>query len=30
MLIEGRPMTYYKSMNKLLDFFDVNFFLKTH
>jgi hypothetical protein len=30
MLVEGRPMTNYESMRKLLHFLDVNFFPKTH
>jgi len=29
MLIEGKPMTDYESMSKLLHFLDVNFFPKT-
>ncbi len=30
MLVKGRPMTDFESMNKLLHFFDVKNFLKTH
>ncbi len=30
MLVEGRPMTNYESMNKLLHFLDVKNFPKTH
>jgi hypothetical protein len=30
MLVEGKPMTNYENMSKLLHFLDVNFFPKTH